>query len=467
MQDLFLQGLDFHRRGLLHEAEALYLRTLAQIPEHANTLHQLGLLRRQQQRHDEALALLRRAVEANPGEAVFHSNLGNALRDQGAFAGALQAYRESIRLKPEFAQAHNNLGVLLLRRRRAIEAVVHLEKAVELAPTFVDAINNLGFACHELGRIEQAMTCYRRAIFLQPAHQDALYNLGNSAIGVGDYDQARAYLFAAGQVNSTSRTGQASWVRQALVHYLQDDAGAARAALARAGDFPDEGQVLTYRRYIAALLDCMSVQPERAATGHRIHVIGESHALGAHGMAINVHGAVHHCHSWWIEGCKQWHLANDQANRFKVQFSSIVDRLPQQSWLLLAIGEIDCRADEGLLPAWRKAGQVSLASMIDLTVGRFVDYALKITASRGHKLVFCGVPAPVRPGDPVLVRERLLLAELIGGFNEVLQKKALAAGHHFLDVFGLTVGQDGFSNGIWHLDAHHLRPSAWSVAAIK
>lgn len=467
MQDLFLRGLAFHRQGSLQEAQALYLQILQQAPQHADALHQLGVLRRQQGRYGEAVALLRQAVDAKPGEAVFYSNLGNALRDQGDAAPAELAYREAIRLSPEFAQAHNNLGVLLVRQRRADEAVMYLEKAIGLVPTFADAINNLGFARKDLGQIDEAMACYSQAVAMQPAHQDAHYNLGNGAICVGDYDLALGHFLAAEQVHPSSPAGRASAVRLALIHYLRDQTGAARAALDRARVPHDAGQAFTYQQYVGALLDCRSTAPDQAAGAGQIQVIGESHALSAHAMVINVNGVARRCQGWWIEGCKQWHLANDQPNLFKLQFNRIVDRVPPRSWLLLAIGEIDCRAGEGLLPAWRNSAGRSLASMIDTTVGGFVDYASQTTAAYGHKLVFCGVPAPNRPRDPVPAHEGPVLAELIAAFNAALQKRALAAGHRFLDLYELTVGPDGFSTGLWHLDAHHLRPGAWAAATTK
>ncbi len=466
MQDLFVRGLAFHRQGSLQEAQTLYLQILLQTPRHADALHQLGVLRRQQGRYGEAVALLRQAIDAKPGEAVYYSNLGNALRDHGDAAPAEQALREAIRLQPEFAQAHNNLGVLLLRQRRANEAVMHLEKAIGLAPTFADAINNLGFARKDLGQIDEAMACYRQAVAMQPAHQDALYNMGNGAICAGDYEQALGHFLAAEKVTPSSHTGRASAVRAALIYYLRDQTGAARDVLDRAGVSPDAGQPFTYQQYLGALLDCRSKAPEQAAAG-QIHVIGESHALSAHAMVINVQGVARRCQGWWIEGCKQWHLANDQPNRFKAQFNRIVDRVPLRSWLLLAIGEIDCRVSEGLLPAWRGSGGRSLASMIDTTVGGFVEFASQTSAAYGHKLVFCGVPAPNHLRDFLGAHECAVLAELIAAFNAALRERVSAQGHHFLDLYELTVGPDGFSTGLWHLDAHHLRPDAWSAAIMK
>ena len=50
-----------------------------------------------------------------------------------------------------------------------------------------------------------------------------------------------------------------------------------------------------------------------------------------------------------IKGCKQWHLGNAFRNKFKNQFESIFCSLPKYSYVLLAIGENDCRLDSGII----------------------------------------------------------------------------------------------------------------------
>jgi len=467
VEEKFVRALALHRGGSLLEARQLYLEILHEFSQHAGALHQLGLLCRQQGRHAEALALLRQAVAIRPGEAVFHGNLGNALRDTDQFPEAAQAYREAIRLAPDFFHAYNNLGVLLLRQRQPLQALDCLVKALQLAPSFVDALNNLGVARNELGQFDEAMACYARVLALQPAHQDALYNLGNCEIHAGNLARALEHFCQAVQVNPESRSGLASKLRQALIHYLRDEPEGARRALAGVDAPPGSGQAFSYQHYIASLLHWWDAAHPAAAAAGQIHAIGESHVLSAHGAVLDIGGGARRCQGWWIEGCKQWHLANGEANRFKAQFTRIVERLAPRSWLLLAIGEIDCRHDEGLLPAWRKSPGQTLASMIAATVEGHVHHVEAATARLGHRLVFCGVPASNYPADRMRAEDRPVLAQLIAAFNAHLERHALARGHRFLDLFSLTVGPDGFGNGRWHLDAHHLRPDAWRAAIMK
>ena len=92
MQDLaqlFDQAADLHRKGNLAAAESLYLQLLAARSDHFDALHLLGILRYQQGRLDEALALIGAALQTNPGFAP-------ALLNQGLVLAALKRREEAL-----------------------------------------------------------------------------------------------------------------------------------------------------------------------------------------------------------------------------------------------------------------------------------------------------------------------------------------------------------------------------------
>ena len=53
---------------------------------------------------------------------------------------------------------------------------------------------------------------------------------------------------------------------------------------------------------------------------------------------------------------------------------------------------------------------------------------------------------------------------LVRLFNQRLRDRALAAGLGFLDLYGLTDRGGGVADGAWHIDHHHLLPSAVPAA---
>jgi Flp pilus assembly protein TadD len=65
----FALSARLHRAGDLDGAEAGYRRTLARSPDHAESLHLLGVLVHQRGRHEVALGSIARAISLAPGRA--------------------------------------------------------------------------------------------------------------------------------------------------------------------------------------------------------------------------------------------------------------------------------------------------------------------------------------------------------------------------------------------------------------
>ena len=72
----FALALEHHRAGRLAEAERGYRGVLEGEPEHADSLHMLGVIALQTGNLESALALVQRAVALRPDAAVCRNNLG-------------------------------------------------------------------------------------------------------------------------------------------------------------------------------------------------------------------------------------------------------------------------------------------------------------------------------------------------------------------------------------------------------
>src|SRR5258708_30887904 len=73
--EAFEQAVSLHQHGLTTEAEKLFQTVLGQDPDHLGALHQLSILRLQQGAFDDALRLIRRALDRDPNISGGHTNL--------------------------------------------------------------------------------------------------------------------------------------------------------------------------------------------------------------------------------------------------------------------------------------------------------------------------------------------------------------------------------------------------------
>ncbi len=164
----FSTALELHRAGRLAEAEQGYRRILQREPEHADSLHLLGVVALQTGHFGIALDLVQRAIALRPDGAVYRNNLGQILERLERGDDAERAYRAALALDPANAEACNNLGHWLQRCDRLTEAEALLRRAIELDARYAEPRVNLANLQKDCGDLDEAIASYRRAIELRP-----------------------------------------------------------------------------------------------------------------------------------------------------------------------------------------------------------------------------------------------------------------------------------------------------------
>ena len=182
----FQAATEQHRAGQLGQAEPLYRQVLAQEPNHADALNQLGYLLYQTGRYQEALELIGRAIDRDPSTAEYHNNLGLALAALDLTDRAIAAYRKAAALNPAHPEIHNNLGNALEGVGRLDQAIASFGQAIALRPNLAEAHDNLGRALKKAGKLTEALAAHEQAVRLQPGLASAHLNLGLLCLLMGD-----------------------------------------------------------------------------------------------------------------------------------------------------------------------------------------------------------------------------------------------------------------------------------------
>jgi tetratricopeptide (TPR) repeat protein len=175
---VFDEALEHHQSGRIAEAEQRYRQILEIDPDHADSLHLLGMIAYEAGNCDTAIEKITRAIQINPRASSYHSNLGNVLQHLGRAREAGSSYLNALKIKPDLVEAQVNLGHLFLRAENAVHAIEWYERAISLRPDLPEVHKNLGDAHRANLNSELAQQAYERAIALRPDYMDAIHELG-------------------------------------------------------------------------------------------------------------------------------------------------------------------------------------------------------------------------------------------------------------------------------------------------
>ena len=464
----------------LNEAEENIKKAIALKPNLAETYYNLALVQTQKGKLEEAEINYKRAIERKTNQSKFYNNLGDILFKLIKLEEAEVNYKKAIQLRPNQAEFYNNLGTTLLKLNRFDDAEANYRKAIELKPNLAEAYVYLGIVLMELGKLKESEISYRKAIELKPDYIEAHFNLSITHYFLNNLESS---IFELEYVlkKDEDEFKFLSSVNLAIFKFLEDDYVESKKYLNLSTQIkkklPADNRNNTFKAYYKFLIELLnyddnqSLKANNSTHNKKLYVIGDSHTLVSHGLSIKKLNNSFLCKSKLIMGCKQWHLGNSSRNKYKFKFENIFCSLPKSSEVLLSIGEIDCRLDEGIIKYNRNYSKKNRKDLIVIIVENYLNYIYELNLLNQHKINIQGVPCPNIETKSASKEKVDELIELIKEFNTLLKKKSKEKGYSFLDLHKLTNRGDGFSNKIWHLDTHHLLPKgieqAWSTHYIK
>lgn len=212
--------------GSHKDVEQLCNDVLEERPDSVQACQILAELRLKQQRHDEGMTWIERALSIDPNSPRSMNLLGRVLDHRGDPGGAETAYRKAIEGNPEYADALANLGEVLRRSGRMVEAeqyfrgairhdrehglanlslgamlyaqrrpelaVPHLQTGIQRELSNRPGQYTLAVALQELGRLDEAITAFRRLIAAGDNDPDVFARLGAVLEATGDLVGAMA-----------------------------------------------------------------------------------------------------------------------------------------------------------------------------------------------------------------------------------------------------------------------------------
>jgi Flp pilus assembly protein TadD len=178
-------------------------------------------------RSGEAIAVLRKTVDRDPGSVPAILALASALQRGQDVAGAERTLVRLVELRPTSWSGFNRLGALYFQSSRYEKGVEAFRRAIALNPDVARLHFNLGGALLRMGRFEEARSALDDSIRIGPAPQ-AYSNLGVAHYLLGRFPEAAAAFQRAADL-APRDTRWLIYLGDALSQ-IPEQAGRARAA---------------------------------------------------------------------------------------------------------------------------------------------------------------------------------------------------------------------------------------------
>jgi tetratricopeptide (TPR) repeat protein len=174
----------------------------------AETQYYLGDLLLHMNRLDEAASYLKESLRLEPSLAAANASLGTVYVKQRNFNEAIPLLKRAVELAPENYLAHYYYAFGLSRQGMDENSIVsgyepeaagtmraELLRAIELAPAYTESYHLLAFINLATGEhLDEAETVLRQAMRLAPAREDFAFVLAQIYERRRDWDRARAVL---------------------------------------------------------------------------------------------------------------------------------------------------------------------------------------------------------------------------------------------------------------------------------
>jgi tetratricopeptide (TPR) repeat protein len=181
-------------QGRLEDALAHYRASLRFEPNRPSSYNNIGNVLIEQGKWDEAIEQLQQSLalaeKLRTPYPLAHHNLAIALERKGNWEGALDHYHQALELQPGQWRFHHKLGTSLANRGLLTEAVERFEAARALRPEEAQIHDQLGIALLTLGRSGEALAAHQSAVGLDPRSWKFRHNLAIAAAKLGNPREA-------------------------------------------------------------------------------------------------------------------------------------------------------------------------------------------------------------------------------------------------------------------------------------
>jgi len=219
-----------------NDAIALLKQALQIAPNDFAALYSLGISLGATGQKMAALDCFIKATEAAPQLAIGHMAKAQSYADIGLADDALICFDKAIEVDPNYTQAYTNKAALLQAINRHQEALLTLVACVEVDPLNVTALEGQGLLLGQFKQFDLSVNAFKRALEIDPNYsygEGHLMHARLSCCDWTDYEASRQRIFdgiragkkVCGPLTIMSITDDAELARQCIEIYAKDKYG--------------------------------------------------------------------------------------------------------------------------------------------------------------------------------------------------------------------------------------------------
>ena len=133
LTDFLEKGMDLIRRKRYEEAKDVFFQCIAENPNDAESLYQMGRIHANLGQMEAARSFCEQAIEINPLKAEVYYTLALIQQESGDDDGAMAHLKRTLFLDPEFALAHVSMAMLCRHLNRKEKSERHRRLAIQMA----------------------------------------------------------------------------------------------------------------------------------------------------------------------------------------------------------------------------------------------------------------------------------------------------------------------------------------------
>ena len=193
-----------------------------------------------EQKFEQAILLLNKAIDRNPQNADAFNARGVALFELGKYNDAMLDYKQAIELAPKNYRPYFNRAELYRSLKQWEQALQDYNQAIALAPQVADLYLNRGVLHYEQGKLDLAISDFKKAAALEPNNKSAFLNLGNVLFEKGSDEALKEALDAYGKVIALDNKADKTHFNMAQIFLRFNKPETACSHLQKASDLGNE-----------------------------------------------------------------------------------------------------------------------------------------------------------------------------------------------------------------------------------